>query len=57
LIYPTKEEHIVKKLGDRWEMLGISLADIMEVELGKRKKSTGKPEEKFELDGGEEPFQ
>jgi len=38
LLYPSKEEYIVKELGDKWEMLGLSLADILGVEQKKGKK-------------------
>ena len=38
LLYPSKEEFIVKKLGDKWEMLGLSLDDILGLETKKRKK-------------------
>ena len=38
LLYPSKEEYIVKELGDRWEMLGLSLNDILGVERKKGKK-------------------
>jgi hypothetical protein len=41
LLYPSKEEYIVKELGDKWEMLGLSLDDILGVE---RKKGKKKPE-------------
>ncbi len=38
VLYPSKEEFIVKILGDRWESLGISLADILGIEVRKAKK-------------------
>ena len=47
LLYPSKEEYIVKKLGDKWEMMGLSLDDVMGV---KRKKKL--PEVKEEFKGG-----
>jgi hypothetical protein len=37
LEYPSKEEYIVKKLGDKWRMLGISLTDILGIEVKKAK--------------------
>jgi len=37
-LYPSKEEFIVKKLGDRWEVLGLSLADILGIETKRKKK-------------------
>ncbi|MFX1413702.1 MAG: LamG-like jellyroll fold domain-containing protein [Promethearchaeota archaeon] len=47
LLYPSKEEYIVKRVGDKWETLGLSLADILGVE---RKK--GKRIEPSEFEGG-----
>jgi hypothetical protein len=38
LLYPSKEEYIVKKFGDKWNMLGLSLGDIFGLEDKKRKK-------------------
>jgi len=38
LLYPSKEEYIVKKFGDKWNMLGLSLGDILGVGDIKRKK-------------------
>ncbi|MFX1380216.1 MAG: LamG domain-containing protein [Promethearchaeota archaeon] len=49
LLYPTKEEYIVKKLGEKWEAIGLSLDDIMDV---KGKKSKKLPEIKEEFKGG-----
>ena len=40
LLYPSKEEYIIKKLGDKWEMIGLSLDDIMGVKEKKKKKLT-----------------
>ena len=37
LLYPSKEEYIVKKLGDKWDMLGLSLETILGLEDKKRK--------------------
>jgi hypothetical protein len=51
LLYPTKEEFIMKKLGDKWEQLGLSLKDILDLE---EKKKKGLPEFKKELKLGEE---
>ena len=48
LLYPSKEEYIVKKVGDKWEMLGLSLGDILGVE---RKKGKQLPEPS-EFEGG-----
>ncbi|MFX1552861.1 MAG: hypothetical protein ACFFBV_02960, partial [Promethearchaeota archaeon] len=47
VLYPIKEEYIVKKLGDKWEAIGLSLDDIMGV---KKKKIL--PELKEEFKGG-----
>ena len=38
LLYPSKEEYIVKKFGDKWDMLGLSLESILGLEAKKRKK-------------------
>jgi len=38
LLYPSKEEYIVKKFGDKWNMLGLSLEDILGLSDKKRKK-------------------
>ena len=51
LLYPSKEELIIQKLGDKWDQLGLSLKDIYGIE-GKKKK--GLPEFKKELKLGEE---
>lgn len=45
LLYPSKEEYIVKNLGDKWEMLGLSLEDILGIESKKRKKMSEITEE------------
>jgi hypothetical protein len=51
LLYPSKEELIIQKLGDKWDQLGLSLKDIYGIE-GKKKK--GLPEFKKEFKSGEE---
>ena len=38
LLYPSKNEFIVKKLGDRWDVLGLSLDDILGLDSKKKKK-------------------
>ena len=50
LLYPSKEEYLVKILGDKWEMLGLSLEEILGVDAKKKKKL---PESK-EFKGGAE---
>lgn len=45
LLYPSKEDHIVKRLGDKWEMLGLSLEDILGIESKKRKNMSEITEE------------
>ncbi|MHA2129707.1 MAG: hypothetical protein ACW99L_07020 [Promethearchaeota archaeon] len=37
-LYPLKDEYIVKQLGDRWDMLGLSLQKILGIEAKKKKK-------------------
>ena len=49
LLYPTKDEYLVRKLGEKWEAIGLSLDDIMGV---KGKKSKKLPEVKEEFTGG-----
>ncbi|NVM18896.1 MAG: hypothetical protein HWN80_14365 [Candidatus Lokiarchaeota archaeon] len=48
LLYPSKEEYIIKKLGDKWETLGLSLEEI----LGHSSKKTKNLPKKTELEGG-----
>ncbi|MFO8018923.1 MAG: DUF2341 domain-containing protein [Promethearchaeia archaeon] len=38
VLYPSKEELMIEKLGNRWERLGISLSDILGTEMEKGKK-------------------
>ncbi len=38
LLYPSKEEFTVKRLGDKWEMLGLSLEEILGIDTKKKKK-------------------
>ena len=38
LLYPSKEELIVKKLGDKWDVLGLSLEEILGIDTKKKKK-------------------
>jgi len=49
LLYPSKEEYIVKKLGDKWESIGLSLSDIIGVKEKMKKKL---PEVEKEFKGG-----
>lgn len=49
LLYPTKDEYIVKKLGDKWEEIDLSLDDLMGI-TGKKKKKL--PEAREEFKGG-----
>jgi len=54
LLYPSKEEYIVKQLGDRWDMLGLSLNKVLGIE-GKKKKTSPETLEEFkDLKGGVE---
>jgi hypothetical protein len=52
LLYPSKEEYIVKNFGDKWEMLGLSLEDLLGIEAKKRKKISEIKEEFEEFEGG-----
>ncbi len=38
LLYPSKEEYLVKILGDKWEMLGLSLEEILGIDAKKKNK-------------------
>ncbi|MHA1197157.1 MAG: hypothetical protein ACTSPH_13075, partial [Promethearchaeota archaeon] len=49
LLYPTKEEYIVKMFEEKWNALGISLRDIMGIETKQKRKSS----EKLSMEGGE----
>ncbi|MFX0028631.1 MAG: LamG-like jellyroll fold domain-containing protein [Candidatus Hermodarchaeota archaeon] len=53
LLYPSKEEYMVKQLGDRWDMLGLSMRDILGIE-GKKKKLLEPAEAFKESKGGVE---
>ncbi|MFX0047087.1 MAG: LamG-like jellyroll fold domain-containing protein [Candidatus Hermodarchaeota archaeon] len=48
LLYPSKEEYIIKKLGDKWESLDLSLEEI----LGHRTKKTKNLPEQTGYEGG-----
>ena len=48
LLYPSKEEYIIKKLGDKWESLGLSLEEILGHSTKKRKNIP----KKTEFEGG-----
>ena len=63
LLYPSKDEYIVKLLGDRWDVLGLSLQKILGIEdkksiklpesileskKGKKKKNTSEPSMEIE---------
>ncbi|MFX0008605.1 MAG: carboxypeptidase-like regulatory domain-containing protein, partial [Candidatus Hermodarchaeota archaeon] len=45
LLYPTKDEYIVKKLGEKWEVIGLSLDEIMGLRGKKSKKLPGMNQE------------
>ncbi|MFX1308654.1 MAG: hypothetical protein ACFE8C_03080, partial [Promethearchaeota archaeon] len=49
LLYPSKDEFIVKSLGDKWEAIGLSLGDIIGLTEKKKKKL---PEIREEFKGG-----
>ena len=38
LLFPSKDDYIVKQLGDKWDMLGLSLQKILGIEKIKKKK-------------------
>jgi hypothetical protein len=43
LLYPSKEEYIVKQLGDKWNVLGLSLKEILGIEDKKKRELTKLP--------------
>ncbi len=49
LLYPTKEEYIVKKLGDKWDVIGLSLSDVMGIKAKKKKLPAIKEEKPKKL--------
>lgn len=51
LLYPSKEEYVIKKLGDKWETIGLSLEEILGHST-KKKKNMNLPEE-IDTKGGE----
>jgi len=50
-LYPSKDEFFVKKLEDKWDILGISLRDIMGLEI-KKGKTLSEPADKVEKSEG-----
>jgi hypothetical protein len=50
LLYPSKEEYVIKKLGDKWETLGLSLEEILGHSTKKKEKNLPK-ETNFEGGG------
>ncbi len=46
LLYPSKEDYIVKRLGDKWEMLDLSLEEILGIDTKKKKKLPDSTESK-----------
>ncbi|MFX0000535.1 MAG: hypothetical protein ACFE9Q_08850 [Candidatus Hodarchaeota archaeon] len=50
ILYPMRMEYIVKKLGDKWKILGLSLESILGIENIKGKK-TSKEKEKYQKGG------
>ncbi|MFX1567838.1 MAG: LamG-like jellyroll fold domain-containing protein [Promethearchaeota archaeon] len=49
LLYPTKDEYIVKKLGDKWDTIGLSLLDVMGIPAKKKKLPSIKEEKPKKL--------
>ena len=52
LLYPSKEEYLVRQLGDRWDILGLSMQDILGIESKKKKTLPESPENFKETKGG-----
>ena len=38
LLYPSKDEYIIKQLGEKWDILGLSLQKILGIESKRKKK-------------------
>ncbi|MFX1487892.1 MAG: hypothetical protein ACFFBI_02005 [Promethearchaeota archaeon] len=53
VLYPSKEEYLVKRLGDKWESLGISLTKVLGVEAKKKKQVKEELSEYKTTQGGE----
>jgi len=54
LLYPSKEDYMVKQLGEKWELLGLSLQKALGIE-GKKKKTLPETKGEFkDLKGGGE---
>jgi hypothetical protein len=51
LTYPSKEDYLIKNLGDRWDLLGLSMQDILGIE-GKKKKTLPETPGKFKESKG-----
>ena len=51
-IYPPKEEVMIKLYGDRWKALGLSLEDILGVQMKKGKGSPSSEKKTEEFKGG-----
>ena len=51
LLYPSKEEYMVKTLENRYNSLGVSLADLLGVKI-KKKKIISDKSDSIEKDGG-----
>ena len=52
LIYPPKEEFMIKMYGDRWKVLGLSLEDILGIQSKKEKSAPGSDMKNIDIDGG-----
>ena len=53
LIYPSKEQAMVKLHGDKWEKIGLSLSDILGIQDKKRKGLPDKIDKDVNQGGGE----
>ncbi|MFX1278109.1 MAG: LamG domain-containing protein [Promethearchaeota archaeon] len=52
LLYPSKEEYMVRQLGDRWDLLGLSMRDVLGIESKKKKSLSESAESYKESKGG-----
>ncbi|MFX1375830.1 MAG: LamG-like jellyroll fold domain-containing protein [Promethearchaeota archaeon] len=54
LLYPSKDEYMVKQLGEKWDMLGLSLNKVLGIEGKKKKNLPETPGEFKDFKGGVE---
>ncbi len=50
LLYPSKEEYILKEQGDKWDMIGLSLGSILGIDTKRKKTMPKTPENEGGVD-------